>query len=101
MDKVQIPSVGRRMHYRGGHGLNNLDAGKPAAEQQPMDAGVVYVLDESTVNVIVTDHGGQLVARNAVQVRQPHEPIPDGEYVEWMEYQNKKHAQDAAGTTGA
>lgn len=100
------PSIGRRVHFRlNGSttgGVSNYDSHLPVAEQQPMDAGIAYVWPKNPgslqyVNISVADHAGKVHGLTSVPFRQPSDPIPVGFYVEWMPYQNNKHASESMG----
>jgi hypothetical protein len=98
MSKPLVPTVGRRMYFFCSVSVcidQELICLDPA---QPFDAGVIYIINDSTVNVLVTDHEGNMVTVTEC-------PVCDREYaeqanleywVEWMPYQKAQAAKDAA-----
>lgn len=80
---VILPTIGRRLWFWPQHQANIgiLDP------KQPCDAGVVFVYDERTVNLDVTDHLGRHSAQLSVRLVQPGDPVPDGPHATWMDYQ--------------
>lgn len=61
---------------------------------QPEDATVVGLNPDGTVNLAVFNRSASLRAEVAVRVRQPGEPTPKGDYVEWMPSQVGTVKQD-------
>ncbi len=79
------PTIGRRVWYRPNDSdrttMNVLD-------DQPLDAGVVYVHNDRLVNLVVTDHVGVVHKRPGVKlVQADDEGDSDGGFCEWMPYQ--------------
>lgn len=96
-DKIIVPTIGRRVWYW----PSSLDRGllevKPTtiieadveSSGQPCDAGVVRVFNDRLVNLLVTDHNGNVHKRLSVTLYQPgdHVTHSDGGYATWMDYQ--------------
>jgi hypothetical protein len=85
-----LPTIGRRVWYwptmDSGRlidgGLNVIDNG------QPCDAGVVFVHSADMVNLSVTDHIANTLARLSVKLLATDEPVPEqGGVAQWMPYQ--------------
>jgi hypothetical protein len=92
-----VPTIGRRMYFYCSVGVcidQELTCLDPA---QPFDAGVIYVQDENTVNLLVTDHEGNMVAVTDVPVvtRAYAEEAGLDYWVEWMPYQVQAAAKEA------
>lgn len=103
MPTAQLPTVGRRVYYRPTVAdtkiFHNLDDNPdtPRMQQQPMDAGVLYVHpDGQHVNLLVTDHIGRQRFREHVLLVQPGNPEPPEEFCHWMDYQIKQFEQRPA-----
>ncbi len=101
---VTLPTVGRRVHFRrNGADIAMTDCDKFCDEPQPMDAGIAYAWpplegELQIVNITVADHFGVTRGLTSVPFRQPHDPRPPHgtPYVEWMPYQQSKHAAEKA-----
>lgn len=107
MSLVIAPTIGRRVWYWPSQedflspqyevNMGSLNA------NQAFDAGVIFVHNERTVNLLVTDHLGHSHARGSVELWQGDMDRPSGAYCEWMPFQ-KGQAAKAAGpapTAGA
>jgi hypothetical protein len=91
---VITPTVGRRVWYwpfqpelaiRSDPPMTQID---PA---QPMDAGIVFVHDDRRVNLVVTDHMGNVHPRTGVQLAQSGDVVSDsGGWCEWVPHQKAK-----------
>lgn len=81
------PTIGRRLWYWPSESDKRSTCYLPSAEPQPFDAGVVFVHDDHTVNLLVTDHIGRIHSRTAVHLAQPGEDVPYDGYAAWMPYQ--------------
>ena len=90
MAHIIPPTIGRKVWFRP-NGVNVI-ANKVLQvfdETQALDATVVCVADEQTVNLLVVDHSGEShAAANIMLVQAGIQPPPDGScYCEWMPYQ--------------
>lgn len=93
---IQKPTVGRVVWYRpNGFDLSVRNLPAHAGEiAQPMMAQVVYVWNDRSVNLIVTDHTGIQWPRSSVLLMQGDETYtPRGAYAEWMPYQKGQAAK--------
>lgn len=112
MSKQLVPTIGRRMYFFCSDAVLSSEDLSAIDSHSPFDAGVIYVHDPETVNVMVTDHEGNMVAVTKVHVRQDHETREeggdlklwvDGElldyWVEWMPYQVQAAAKEAPADT--
>lgn len=87
------PTVGRKMYYR----HNVVDDYFQVLSDQPFDATVIHVNENSTVNLWIIDHCGNSESICDVPVRQPEDEAPtDSSYVEWMPYQVAQAASQVA-----
>lgn len=80
------PTIGRRVWFwpNGTTGMTLITGG----DQQPCDAGVVFVWNDRLVNLAVSDHVGANYSRTSVPLLQDDDPIPEsGAYATWMPYQ--------------
>lgn len=77
--------------------MRQEDVGGP----QPFAAQIVYVLNNRTVNLSVTDHHGRVHARHDVQLVQDGEEAPKGAYCRWMPYQVGQAAKTEAAEKAA
>ena len=101
MPQVIPPTVGRKVWYRpsafdktGVGAMNSING-------QPLDATVLAVWGDRTVNVLVLDITGRPFTKTSVALLQEGDEPPKnaegadiGGYVEWMPYQQgqaKKH----------
>jgi len=82
------PTVGRLVHFH--------EAGiakKPALEDQPLAAIIVYVHSDRRVNLAVFDRDGTMHCRASVFLKQgDSDTPPDSGYAEWMPYQKSAAA---------
>lgn len=79
-----VPTIGRKVWYwphDEDGGLNVYD------DKQACDATVVYVWSETCVNLRVTDHAGNTVARTSVLLVQDEERPAGRSHATWMPYQ--------------
>lgn len=93
--RVITPTVGRKVWFKPGkfrdlpHGLVLLPVNYE--DDQPLDATVVYVHDDHTVNLLVVDHVGNQFPFESVHLVQPSDQCcPAGHRAEWMPYQVKQ-----------
>lgn len=82
---VITPTIGRKVwYYPNGEAPGLMEA----VDKSPMDATVVYVWSNGTVNLVVNDHYGRHWAFESVMLRQHDQPAPTQEhYCEWMPFQ--------------
>lgn len=95
--KVIQPTIGRRVWYfPSDHDRGiNIPEGDPFPTiiqcdgTQPCDAGVCYVHSDRLVNLVVTDHNGNVHQRTSVTLIQPGDKEADrgSAYATWMPYQ--------------
>ncbi|HWS65681.1 MAG TPA: hypothetical protein VN325_23220 [Steroidobacteraceae bacterium] len=95
------PTIGRVVWFTPGDQDKSMTELSP---EQAMKADVVYVWPDSTVNLHIVDHGGQIWTRSHVKlVQDGGDAAKVGErYCSWMPYQigqAKKHEQPANVTT--
>jgi hypothetical protein len=103
-----MPTIGRRLWYvpstydRGGM-TSKPETIIEASSSQPCDAGVVFVHGERLVNLLVTDHNGNIHKRTSVTLYQPSDTITltDGGYAMWMTYQQEQAQPKVQGSTTA
>lgn len=104
--KIITPTVGRKVWFRP-NGCLNLQvpnhshyATTPPAiisQEQPLDATVVYVWNDRTVNLVVFDHYGFPFVASSVTLVQEGDAIPGiGFYCEWMPYQTGQARKEQA-----
>ena len=102
--KIITPTVGRKVWFRP-NGTTKLQVqNMPSVHLgplslmdavSPLDATVVYVWDERTVNLSVQDHYGQSFLATSVPLVQEGDAIPGGGfYCEWMPYQVRQAKKD-------
>lgn len=78
------PTVGRRLYY------------KPHPyelswqHEQPFDAGILYVWNDTCINALVTNETGRQFSKTSCTLAQDREPQPGECY--WMPYQLKQPA---------
>lgn len=75
------PTVGRKIYFHAPDEAIHSDI------SQPLDATIVYVHNDSLVNLRVTDQGGHSHARPSIPLIQKGEAAPNGSYCFWMDYQ--------------
>lgn len=80
------PTVGRKVwywpHLVDDATMNAVDS------EQPLDATVLFVHDDRTVNLQIIDHMGHPHTLIQAVLRQPEDDKPSDEgYAEWMPYQ--------------
>lgn len=90
--KVITPTIGRKVWYwPSGHDLQTLSLRQHHAyigQAQPFDATVIYVWNDRSVNLCVTDHNGNVFTRTSVTLSQPGDlSVPPEGYASWMPYQ--------------
>ena len=86
MSKVIIPDVSRHVHFV----PDGEDRGHMVQRGgQPLHAVVIFVHNERTVNLAITDHDGMFHTRIGVTLVQPGDELPGGSYCQWMAYQVK------------
>jgi hypothetical protein len=54
---------------------------------RPHKAEVCYVHSDRMVNLSICDANGKQFSRTSITLRQPEDPVPQGDYCEWMPYQ--------------
>lgn len=88
------PTIGRKVWYwpHEDGGLNVYDA------NQACDATVVYVWSDTCVNLRVTDHAGNTVARTSVRLVQDEERPARQSHATWMPYQLGQAARATQGS---
>lgn len=87
MQKLIVPEVSRHVHFI----PDNEDRiAMSVAEGQPLHAVVIFVIDERTVNLAITDHYGMFHTRLGVTLVQPGDDLPGGSHCRWMQYQIKQ-----------
>lgn len=76
------PTIGRRVYYwpEPGFPCNRLD------DNQPYDAGIVYVYPDGRVNLLVTDHMGQTMPVMRAPFGEARDG-PDAGFADWMPFQ--------------
>lgn len=93
---IITPTIGRRVWYWPTQAELEARSNPPVAQispEQPFDAGVVFVHDDRLVNLVVTDHAGNVHKREAVQLVQDGDCYAtDDARCEWMPYQKAKAA---------
>lgn len=111
---IITPTVGRKVWYRPcdndlkGPNPMSLAGSLLAGNAQPLDATVIAVWGDRCINVLVTDIMGKQFPVLSCTLLQDDDPIPQntdgkpfGRYCEWMPYQVKQAAKDAAANTPA
>jgi hypothetical protein len=102
---MMAPTVGRKVWYQ----PSAWDKAGPGGMQcwgtppQPVDATVISVNSERSVNLFCVDHAGRTHVRTSVKLLQDNDAPPVdgagqnlGGYAEWMPYQKGQAAKDAA-----
>jgi len=96
MQEIIKPTIGRKILYLPSprelaHEMVQFtEAGKPP---QPFDANIVYVWSDTCVNLLVTDHAGNVYRRSSVSVNAGGGVLPRAE---WMDYQKGQAAKTEA-----
>jgi hypothetical protein len=89
------PTIGRRVWFR----VNEATAKArniTVFDDQPLDAGIVYVHSDRMVNLSVTDHFGVQHAVTSVDLIQDGDSTENrGMWCEWMPYQTGQAAKQA------
>jgi hypothetical protein len=80
------PSIGRVVWYR--------PKDYPVSAQ-PLAALVVFVWNDSMVNLVVFDQNGMGKPKLSITLRQDGDEIPNESYCEWMPYQIGQAAKTA------
>lgn len=85
------PTIGRKVWFRL-NGATYIDASSRRPQElfsgQAMDATIVCVLGDSTVNLSVTDHGGTAHSIRSVELVSPGQQKPEfSMYCEWPPHQ--------------
>jgi hypothetical protein len=77
-----IPTIGRKVWYRNDRTMH-------VHSDQPCDATVIYVWNDSMVSLDVTDHAGNRHIRTSVRLVEPGTDTSSflSDYAEWMPYQ--------------
>lgn len=84
MSKVIVPAVSRHVWFH----PEGEDRGLMIRRDgQPLHAVVIFVINERTVNLAITDHDGHFHTRIAVTLVQPGDELPGSSYATWMPYQ--------------
>lgn len=84
MPKPIIPDVSRHVHFTPEGEDTGLMVRRGA---QPLHAVVIFVINERTVNLAITDHDGHFHTRIGVTLVQPGDELPGGSYCQWMPHQ--------------
>lgn len=108
---MPVPTVGRKLYYI----PSESDLTNPVAMQvlvkegitDPLDATIIAVHEERTINILVVDIFGQLFPKTNVTLYGDVTPAEGGGYAVWMPYQlgvekeaaENKAAEPAAATT--
>lgn len=98
MAHIIPPTIGRKVWFRpngvnviGNKILSAIDAADTLDALQAMDATIVCVIDNQTVNLLVVDHAGESHAARGIRLVQPLAGDlipPEGScYCEWMPFQ--------------
>lgn len=89
------PSVGRVVIYRPMVSKYEFDYCVQAWAEHA--AIVARVHNDRCVNLTVSDVNGKTFGRTSVVLRQPGDPVPSGDYCEWMPFQvGQAKAQQAS-----
>ena len=87
MSSAIKPTIGRRVWYY-------RHPGEDAVQYdiyQPFDAAVIFVHNDNLVNLLITDHAGNVFPKHNVELVQPDDQQPRlGGYCTWMPYQIKQ-----------
>lgn len=91
------PTIGRKVYFW----QSGLSCVKD--DKQAFDATIIYVQNDTTVDVMFTNHYGTTSSAVGMQLRDPGaNRHGDGEnYVTWMPYQVGQAKQEASKTTPA
>jgi hypothetical protein len=84
VSKVIIPTVSRHVHFFPKEEDRGLMVQRGS---QPLHAVVIFVINERTVNLAITDHDGFFHTRIGVALVQPGDELHGGSYCQWMDYQ--------------
>jgi len=100
-----VPTISRHMWFFAVSGMRAANGGTILDDTQPCDAVVVFVHNDTSVNIIAYDHIGEAATIENVYVRQdPDKLLYDGSlmnatgkvheyWVEWMPYQKQVAAE--------
>lgn len=91
------PTIGRKVWFFAPND-QTLPGGMIVAKQgMPFSAEIVYVHNDTMVNLAVYDHYGRLYQIASVTLLQENMPKPGGFYCEWMPFQKgQAKAQEQA-----
>lgn len=88
------PTIGRRVWYWPSQKQLSEGVLKQIYPDQALDAGVICVHGDRSVNLFVTDHFGRTLFLSSVQLLQEADVVPDsGGYASWMPYQVQAEAK--------
>lgn len=93
------PTVGRRIWFWPGNTAGRYNCIDP---RQPFEAGVLFVHNERSVNLLVTDHAGFQRTISEAVLLQDDDPVLEGPHATWMDWQRAQaKGQADVGTTGS
>jgi hypothetical protein len=85
MSTIIVPTIGRIVWYWPHH---DSDTGFSEDSKQPCAAQIIFVHDIRKVNLLVTDHHGEVHVRTKTALYQDgDEPQAGISYASWMPYQ--------------
>jgi hypothetical protein len=87
------PTVGRKVWYR--PGPQDRHSHMQWIEGEPLDATILAVHGDRSINAQVLDINGTPFIRRSWPLVQQGDDIPDGSYFEWMPYQTGQAAKAA------
>lgn len=96
------PTIGRKVWYRPSLYDKSAPDSMSCSMGQPLDATVVYVHGDRTVNLVIFDASGDMHKRSSVQLLQDDDSsyFSGAAYAEWMPYQTAQAAKEVEQTTG-
>lgn len=77
------PTVGRKVWFHPGQDHSEMNQ----LSDQPLDATVLFVHDEHSVNLMVIDHMGHGHFVDKAHLVQPDDSLAPGSYANWMPFQ--------------
>jgi len=88
------PTVGRKIWFH--PSMNHSEMNQ--LSDQPLDATVIFVHDDTCINLLVIDHMGHPHFVSKAYLQQPGgESVSGGQsYAEWMPYQVNQHRDQTA-----